>query len=73
VTRSPNAHVSFGGGPHGCLGAMLARIETAAALDALLSTFESIELASSPRRNRETRLRAFAAIPISARPYLQSA
>ena len=37
VGRSPNPHLGFGAGVHYCLGAPLARIEVAAALDALLN------------------------------------
>jgi cytochrome P450 len=45
VTRSPNPHLAFGAGLHYCLGAPLARIEAAVALNALLRAFPSIAVA----------------------------
>ena len=36
--------MSFGNGPHACLGAMLAREETEIAVGALLATFAEITL-----------------------------
>ena len=36
IERTPNPHVAFGGGTHFCLGSVLARMEGAAALSALI-------------------------------------
>ena len=45
IGRAENVHVAFGGGgPHHCLGAMLARAEIRAVLDELLCRAEHIEL-----------------------------
>ena len=43
VTRSPNPHVSFGGGVHRCLGAALARIEGTVVFERLIARFATIE------------------------------
>ena len=50
----PNAadHIGFGGGIHVCIGAPLARIELAAALQALVEAARSLELQEEPQRNR---------------------
>jgi cytochrome P450 len=45
IGRAENAHVTFGGGgPHHCLGAMLARAEIRAVLDELLCRADDINL-----------------------------
>ncbi|MEU1292632.1 cytochrome P450 [Streptomyces sp. NPDC005840] len=43
--RSPNPHLTFGAGPHSCLGQALARTELQVVLDVLLRTLPSLELA----------------------------
>jgi cytochrome P450 len=45
IGRQPNPHVAFGGGgPHHCLGAMLARAELRAVFDELLLRCDDIEI-----------------------------
>lgn len=45
IERYPNRHLTFGAGPHFCMGSELAKIEAEAALTALLNQFSVIELA----------------------------
>jgi cytochrome P450 len=45
VNRQPNRHLTFGHGPHLCLGAPLARLELLVALSALLRRFPTMRLA----------------------------
>jgi cytochrome P450 len=50
IDRRPNPHVSFGFGPHFCLGAALARLEARAVLGILLERFATLELAGPIER-----------------------
>jgi cytochrome P450 len=50
VTRHPNPHVGFGGGgPHFCLGAMLARTQLRCILDQLLHRVPNLEVGQPTR------------------------
>jgi cytochrome P450 len=54
IGREPNQHLAFGHGPHFCIGAPLARLESRVALTDLLSRMNNITLASNepwPPRN----------------------
>ncbi len=44
ITRQPNAHLSFGGGIHHCLGATLARVEGQEVFRALAERFPKLRL-----------------------------
>lgn len=48
LKRSPNPHVSFGGGIHYCLGAPLARLELQIALPILLQRLPNLHLTATP-------------------------
>lgn len=43
--RSPNPHVAFGYGPHYCVGAMLARLESELLVDAMVDRFPGLRFA----------------------------
>ena len=48
LTRRPNRHLGWGGGPHICLGLHLARAEAQAALDCLFDQYPGLSLAKDP-------------------------
>ncbi|MBC2858659.1 cytochrome P450 [Stappia sp. 28M-7] len=48
IGRPANAQLTFGSGPHVCIGAPLARLEAHIAFSALLDRYGSIELAGEP-------------------------
>jgi len=50
VDRHPNPHVSFGFGPHFCLGAALARLEGRVVLTELVQRFATVALAGPVER-----------------------
>ena len=48
LSRSPNEHIAFGTGPHGCLGQHIARIEIDAILMEVLTRMADLEIAGAP-------------------------
>jgi cytochrome P450 len=48
LARTPNEHIAFGTGPHGCLGQHIARIEIDAILREVLTRMHDIEIAGAP-------------------------
>jgi cytochrome P450 len=66
--RRENArqHVSFGAGPHHCLGASLARMEAAVAFDRLLARFPRLALDGGVTWNGRINLRGPARLPVLA-------
>jgi cytochrome P450 len=65
IGRRPNNHVTFGrGGPHFCLGAHLAKLETRIMFEELLPRLASIELTGPPRRVQSNFTNALKALPV---------
>lgn len=58
-------HVSFGAGPHHCLGAALARLEGKVAFSSLVTRFPNMSLAGDVTWNGRLNLRGAASVPIS--------
>lgn len=67
IGRRPNPHVAFGGGPHHCLGAWLARVEGDVVFRRLAERFEAVEPAGAPRR-ATTVLSSYSTLPVRAVP-----
>ena len=65
IHRSPNDHVSFGGGgTHFCLGANLARLEIKTILRELLRRYPEAEYAGEPRRFRSDFVNGIKELPV---------
>jgi pimeloyl-[acyl-carrier protein] synthase len=67
LTRADRKHLAFGHGPHFCLGAALARLESSIAIGALLRRWPELELApEGPRRPEYIwSLRSLASLPVT--------
>jgi cytochrome P450 len=49
LARTPNEHIAFGTGPHGCLGQHIARMEIDAILREVLTRMDGLEIAGAPQ------------------------
>jgi cytochrome P450 len=67
VGRTPNKHLAFGFGPHFCLGAQLARMETRALFGELLPRLETIEPAGEPTSSATVFVGGLKTLPIRYR------
>lgn len=67
VGRTPNPHVTFGGGGHLCLGAFLARTEAAVVFDWIARRLDRFEPGGPAVRRVDTPFRAYASVPVLAR------
>lgn len=61
----PGSSLSFGAGPHYCLGASLARLQAQIAFPALLRHLPGLRLAGRPVRKDRIGLRAFQSLPVT--------
>jgi cholest-4-en-3-one 26-monooxygenase len=63
--RNPNRHVSFGGGgPHFCLGVLLARMQGTMFFEEMLPLFSRLEPAGAPTRHITAHVNAWAEAPV---------
>jgi cytochrome P450 len=67
LARSPNAHLSFGGGPHYCVGAGLARMEAATLFGRLATHLASLEANGGVEREPTATPRVYTRVPLGAR------
>lgn len=63
ISRRPNRHLAFGGGPHTCAGLSLARLEGKIAISSFLARFPDYKLIGEPERGGRARFRGFLTIP----------
>lgn len=64
MTRRNAGHVGFGTGIHGCVGAVLARLEGELVLTAIARKVASIEIVGEPKRRYNNTLRGMASLPV---------
>lgn len=65
VGRTPNPHLSYGGGGYYCLGAALARLEGAVVLDTMVRRFRTLAPAGPVVRTPRFNFRACASVPLA--------
>ncbi len=63
VSRKPNRHLAFAGGPHLCAGFSLARMEGRVGISHFLKRFPDYRLTDAPERTGRVRFRGFAHLP----------
>lgn len=67
ITRRNAAHVGFGAGIHGCVGAVLARLEGEVVLNALARKVTALEITGEPVRRYNNTLRGLSHLPVTMR------
>jgi cytochrome P450 len=66
IGRTPNKHLGFGGGPHICLGAYLARLEAREAIGSLVKRFPNLRLVSDEQKWTGSLFRILAELPVTS-------
>lgn len=64
ITRAANPHLSFGIGPHFCLGSAVARLQVRLVLERLVERFPVIEVTAAPQRLASNFLGGITALPV---------
>ena len=64
IGRSPNEHLSFGGGAHFCLGVHLARMEAQVAIGTLVARARTLELDEAPPEWGASLFRVLGRLPL---------
>ncbi|MFI8826197.1 cytochrome P450 [Streptomyces sp. NPDC053431] len=67
LARGPNPHVSFGDGPHVCLGAHFARLQLRILYEETRAATADLELAGQPRRLVSNFINGVKSLPVQAR------
>lgn len=65
ISRKPNRHLAFAGGPHVCVGLTLARLEGKIAIERFLSRFPNYHLLPGRVSGGRMRFRGYAHLPAS--------
>ncbi|WP_189211400.1 cytochrome P450 family protein [Actinokineospora fastidiosa] len=65
ITRPPAQHLAYAHGPHYCLGAPLARVQTELALSALLRHHPNLALAGTPHRTPDPGTWRLSTLPVT--------
>jgi len=65
ITRKPNRHLAFAGGPHVCVGLTLARMEGRIAIGRFLERFPSFRLSPNRKWGGRIRFRGYRSLPAS--------
>jgi cytochrome P450 len=67
LSRKPNKHLAFAGGPHLCVGFSLAKMEGRIAVSRFLKRFPDYKLNGEARRTGRVRFRGFSTFPARIR------